>query len=52
MVKEYAIVAQLDRVAGYEPVGRGFESLLSHQAKDFGVSGVFFCIQKYNDLPS
>ena len=24
---EYAAVAQLDRVTGYEPVGRGFESL-------------------------
>ena len=26
-----APVAQLDRVTGYEPVGRGFESLLAHQ---------------------
>ena len=26
-----ALVAQLDRVTGYEPVGRGFESLLAHQ---------------------
>ena len=25
-------VAQLDRVTGYEPVGRGFESLLAHQS--------------------
>ena len=25
-----ALVAQLDRVTGYEPVGRGFESLLAH----------------------
>ena len=29
----YALVAQLDRVTDYESVGRGFESLPSHQAK-------------------
>ena len=29
----YALVAQLDRVTGYEPVGQGFESLLAHQLK-------------------
>ena len=29
----YAAVAQLDRVTGYEPVGRGFESLSAHQKK-------------------
>ena len=28
---QYAPVAQLDRVTGYEPVGRGFESLPAHQ---------------------
>ena len=27
-----APVAQLDRETGYEPVGRGFESLLAHQS--------------------
>ena len=27
----YAPVAQLDRVFGYEPKGRGFESLLAYQ---------------------
>ena len=27
-----APVAQLDRVTGYEPVGRGFEYLLAHQS--------------------
>lgn len=27
----YALVAQLDRVTGYEPVGRGFESLPAYQ---------------------
>ena len=26
-----ALVAQLDRVFGYEPKGRGFESLRAHQ---------------------
>ena len=26
-----ALVAQLDRVTGYEPVGRGFESLQARQ---------------------
>ena len=30
---ENASVAQLDRVTGYEPVGRGFESLLAHSFK-------------------
>ena len=29
-VVAYAPVAQLDRVTGYEPVGRGFESLPAH----------------------
>ena len=29
--KTYASVAQLDRVTGYEPVGRGFEPLRAHQ---------------------
>ena len=29
----YAPVAQLDRVTGYEPVGRGFESLPAYQEK-------------------
>ena len=29
----YALVAQLDRVTDYESVGRGFESLPSHQVK-------------------
>ena len=31
ILKLNAPVAQLDRVTGYEPVGRGFESLLAHQ---------------------
>ena len=29
--RAYAPVAQLDRVTGYEPVGRGFESLPAYQ---------------------
>ena len=29
----YAPIAQLDRVTGYEPVGRGFESLSAYQKK-------------------
>ena len=29
----YAAVAQLDRVFGYEPKGRGFESLQPYQKK-------------------
>ena len=28
----YAPIAQLDRVTGYEPVGRGFESLSAYQS--------------------
>ena len=28
---KFALVAQLDRVFGYEPKGRGFESLQAHQ---------------------
>ena len=31
----YAPVAQLDRVFGYEPKGRGFESLLAYQINRF-----------------
>ena len=29
-----ALVAQLDRVTGYEPVGQGFESLQARQVQD------------------
>ena len=31
-----ALVAQLDRVTGYEPVGQGFESLQARQLQDTG----------------
>ena len=42
----YAPVAQLDRVTGYEPVGRGFESLPAYQEKNRHPCGVcsFFLI--------
>ena len=30
MSRGYALVAQLDRVFGYEPKGQGFESLRAH----------------------
>lgn len=45
-----APVAQLDRVTGYEPVGRGFESLLAHQCiyALCGLAGCVFCCQLYN----
>ena len=33
MLIEDALLAQLDRVTGYEPVGQGFESLTAHQQK-------------------
>lgn len=36
------MVAQLDRVTGYEPVGRGFESLsLHHQIHEDLLHGFF-----------
>ena len=38
----YALVAQLDRVTDYESVGRGFESLPSHQEKPVHVVCWFF----------
>ena len=33
LTRAHALVAQLDRVTGYEPVGQGFESLRAHQTK-------------------
>ena len=38
----YALVAQLDRVTDYESVGRGFESLPSHQEKPVHIVCWFF----------
>ena len=42
----YAAVAQLDRVTGYEPVGRGFESLQPYQlvASDISLATSFFIL--------
>ena len=40
--RAYAPVAQLDRVTGYEPVGRGFESLSARHGKSTCSSGAFF----------
>ena len=42
--KQYAnaLIAQLDRVTGYEPVGRGFESLSARHGKSTCSSGAFF----------
>ena len=45
----YALVAQLDRVTGYEPVGRGFESLRAHQQKD--TLSVSFCLDFFYHGP-
>ncbi len=44
--RRYALVAQLDRVTDYESVGRGFESLPSHQEAQIReiVSALLFCI--------
>ena len=35
-VVRHAVLAQLDRVTGYEPVGQGFESLTTRQKAPFG----------------
>ena len=41
----YVPLAQPDRVFGYEPKGRGFESLMARQKKqvDTNVSACLFC---------
>ena len=42
-----ALLAQLDRVTGYEPVGQGFESLAARQRKiRFPIKGSGFLIVK------
>ncbi len=38
---EYALLAQLDRVFGYEPKGQGFESLAARQASNRCISTVW-----------
>ena len=40
--KLYALVAQLDRVFGYEPKGRGFESRRAYQKKPIAKAIGFF----------
>ena len=42
MLIQYAPVAQLDRVTGYEPVGQGFESLLAHHQKQARCACFFY----------
>ena len=37
----YAALAQPDRVPGYEPVGRGFESLMPRHNKSPALCGAF-----------
>ena len=45
--KKYALLAQLDRVTGYEPVGQGFESLAARQNKEHSKrSALCFGVQK------
>ena len=41
--QRYAAVAQLDRVFGYEPKGRGFESLQPYQKRRSPKGGLRFC---------
>ena len=41
-VARHAVLAQLDRVPGYEPVGRGFESLTPCQQRSSWISMGFF----------
>ena len=54
----YAAVAQLDRVTGYEPVGRGFESLQPYQIEKIrtclplatGSGFSFPCMKQHNPV--
>ena len=49
----YAPVAQLDRVTGYEPVGRGFESLPAYQKDPVAAAaGSFFLLPGASDIPA
>ena len=43
----YALVAQLDRVFGYEPKGQGFESLAAHHRNGIPVGMPFLF---FNDI--
>ena len=60
---KYAPVAQLDRVNGYEPLGRGFESLQAHHTvakrtllrflfKNLHILYYFFFLRKTADFES
>ena len=40
--KRHAVLAQLDRVFGYEPKGRGFESLTPYQKNAYAIAWAFF----------
>ena len=44
MCCEYAPLAQLDRVTGYEPVGQGFESLAACHEKRLAFASLFSMI--------
>lgn len=49
----FAPVAQLDRVTGYEPVGRGFESLPAYQKDPVALAaGSFFLLPGASDIPA
>ena len=43
---ENALLAQLDRVFGYEPKGQGFESLAARQLKDIATAMSFNFLSK------
>ena len=51
MKARYAPVAQLDRVTGYEPVGRGFESLPAYQKMSVPVwERTFFTLSQDSNM--
>ena len=54
MCISHAPVAQLDRVSGYEPEGRGFESLPAYQKyqSSFYCSGIFIIFGLYGFEPA
>ena len=51
-VKAHALVAQLDRVNGYEPVGRGFESLRARHEKTISLGWWFFILLGFRGILS
>ncbi len=52
LTRAHALVAQLDRVTGYEPVGQGFESLRAHHKKSINLDKrlVLFSIKSVSDF--